>query len=297
LVFDEVSASADRKRVAVVFSRDSFSLFVANLSKTGGKLEQPLRLTLDYLTYAPGGWTGDSQTLFYTSNRLEQGRRTNSIYKSRISSNSAELFLENYAMWDLSPDGTWVMVTANRREWLRVPVAGGTPEKVVMAGVGDVHCAHMGSRICVLSEDVGTQKVFSILDPLRGRLGELAKIDIKDKAYRDWSLSPDGSRIALVDFGSDTVLVLNLQSKQMQEFHPVPPQKALQTPAWSADGRQLFLSGREGMLLEMDASGHTRLLLEHPTGWIGYPCPSPDGKRIAYTYTVSESNVTLLENF
>lgn len=48
--------------------------------------------------------------------------------------------------------------------------------------------------------------------------------------------------------------------------------------------------------LAMDTDGHTRLLLENPNGWIGSPRPSPDGKRVAYVYVVTESNVALLEH-
>jgi hypothetical protein len=47
----------------------------------------------------------------------------------------------------------------------------------------------------------------------------------------------------------------------------------------------------------MDMEGHAHILLENRHGWIGSPLPSPDGKRIAYIYVVSEENVTLLEHF
>ena len=118
-----------------------------------------------------------------------------------------------------------------------------------------------------------------------------------------WSLFPDGSKIALMDDESDNpnVRVFDLQSKQVQVIHPTPPQKLLQKLAWSADGKRVFLSGiadnGAGRLLEMDLSGNTHLLLNNPMGWIAQPVPSPDGKRLAYIYLVLESNVTLLEHF
>jgi hypothetical protein len=47
----------------------------------------------------------------------------------------------------------------------------------------------------------------------------------------------------------------------------------------------------------MDLDGHTRLLLENNFGLVGDALPSPDGKHIAFLKVVTESNVTLLENF
>ena len=72
--------------------------------------------------------------LFYNAQRNDQGEVKNSIYRRRMSSDSAEVFLtgsENYSVWSLSPDGTWVIATANRTvpgkgRLLRIPLSGGT---------------------------------------------------------------------------------------------------------------------------------------------------------------------------
>jgi dipeptidyl aminopeptidase/acylaminoacyl peptidase len=197
------------------------------------------------------------------------------------------------------------MVTAKardseKRRLLRIPLSGGAPEAILpLAGIAEVQCALLGLRICVLSEAIEKQEVFSTVDPVRGRL-ESAKITIPTEGYLNWSLSPDGSRIAVVENLSDSVRVMYLTSKQVQVIHPIPPQTGLQTPAWSADGQRLFvsaLSDAKWRLLKMDPDGHTHVLLDNPYGWIGSPLPSPDGKRLAYIYVVTESNVTLLEHF
>ena len=56
-------------------------MFVANLGKAVGKLEQPFRLTNDYWTSTPDCWTADSETMFYTVRRNEHGQIRGSIYK------------------------------------------------------------------------------------------------------------------------------------------------------------------------------------------------------------------------
>ena len=299
-----LSASENGKSLAILFQRVPFSIFVAELNSAGDKLAHPARLTNDSWSNYPRSWTPDSQTLFY-----ESLRRNWHIYKRNLSPGTeAELLAgpEDYEMWGLSPDGMWFIVTASPGvpgKWrlLRVPVAGGAPELILTpAGVAEVHCAPAGSRACVLSESTGKQMTFSTVDPIRGRLQEIAKVKTLGDYSARWRLSPDGSKIALVENLSDNVRILNLQGKEIQVIHPAPAEKGLQTAVWSADGKRFYLSALpdyRGRLLEMDAEGKTRLLLENPGGWIGYPTPSPDGKRIAYTYAVNESNVTLLEHF
>ena len=305
--FESVSASADGKRLTAVLSRTPVSTFVAEMGGSGAKLENPRRLTNDAWNNFPWAWTADSQTLFYTSDRNPQ-----SVYRRRISSDSAELLApdvgDNFerSFSTVSPDGTWVIITAShgeppKRRLLRVPVSGGTPDAILIpSGPAEVRCALSGSRICVLSEVIGDAEVFSSIDPVRGRLGQLAKIDVSNTLHLYWSLSPDGERIAMVEPPSDNVSVLNLQTQQKQVIRPNPRQREIQMVAWSADGKRLLLSaypGNKGRLLVMDLEGRTHLLLENPGGWTGRVLPSPDGKSIAYGYFVRESNVILLEHF
>jgi len=298
----QLSLSADGKRLVITSLRFPNNIFVARLNKTTGKPERPLRLTNDSWDNQPRAWTPDG-ILFFTS-----GRRNLSMYKTALSPDSGELVIgssgSDYSWATVTPDGAWLIAIADqekpdKRRLLRIPVAGGTAETLLTpAGRARVQCAVSGSRICLLSEAIGQQEVFSSVDSRRGRLAELARVESFGEDSLNWSLSPEGRRIALVEVASDSVRVLDLQSKQILSLRPMALQDEIQNVAWSASSNRLFLSvfsGR-GRLLEMDLTGKTRTLIESPY-WIGDPLPSPDGKYLAYVNPPVESNVVLLEHF
>jgi len=288
--------------LAITVRRDPFSIFIAELGSRGDKLEKPQRLTKDFWNNWPRAWTPDGQTLFYLSERDHE-----SLYRCRFSPiSTTELFVgraDKYLTGSVSPDGAWLLFVtrdSGGEQLLRIPLSGGAPETLVsLKGEGSVQCAFSGSRSCVLSEATGKQLLFSALDLTRGRLEELAKVEMSAGLFT-WSLSPDGREVAIVENLSDRIRVLDLKSKQLQVINPDPPQRELQEAAWSADGQRLFVSSltnEGGHLFEMDMNGQMHLLQDNPFGWIGSVLPSPDGKRIAYIYVVPESNVTLLEHF
>jgi len=45
------------------------------------------------------------------------------------------------------------------------------------------------------------------------------------------------------------------------------------------------------------APGNTHVLLQDSHEWFGFPAPSPDGKRLAFSVFTGESNAAIIENF
>jgi hypothetical protein len=174
VLVQNVTASADGKRAAVFFVREQQPVFVADLGKTGDRLERPRRLTNDsWLNYVRA-WAPDSQALFYMSPHGDK----RSIYQHRMSSDTNELFLGgagDYPTVSVTADGTWALVISKlpgsgMRQLWRAPLSGGSAEFMLdlTDRISLVECAFSGSRICVVSEVIGNQEVYSSVDPLRG---------------------------------------------------------------------------------------------------------------------------------
>ena len=164
-----LSASRDDKRLAILAARYPFSVFVAKLAKTGGKLEQPLRLTNDSWNNWPGAWSPDSETLFYTSSRQNVG-----IYRRRISSDTAELFAGGYSADSVSPDGAWLLAMdrvrdPSKRRLCRIPVSGGPPETVLTpAGPGKCNVLSRGAAFVSSRRRSGNRRFFLPLTLFEG---------------------------------------------------------------------------------------------------------------------------------
>jgi len=300
------SVSADGKRLVVLSGQRTSSILLANLDKTGTKFEQTTALTNDSWPSFPESWTPDSNELFYDS-----WRKRSSIYRRSLSSDTAKLFLggsKNHAGAAVSPDGKWLLAfsgdwTSTKWQLVRVPIYGGNSEDVMeVVGPAIIRCATTGSRICILGEPINKLFVFSLIDPLRGRLRELdRRLDVPERALAPmWSLSPDGSKIAAMGKSDDTVSILDLQSNQVKVIHPNPSQSGLVFPSWSADGKRLFICSNSDSgvsLIEMDLTGVARVLRKNPIGVFTSPSASPDGKHLAYNYQTDKNNAVLFEHF
>ena len=84
---------------------------------------------------------------------------------------------------------------------IRAPINGGPPEIVLEASaIVDFKCSRAPASICAFIQEKPKEFVFSVFDPAIGKPHEVAKLQ---ELTAGWGLSPDGTSIAAINFGSD----------------------------------------------------------------------------------------------
>jgi len=304
---DSFSHSGDGKRLVLSKTHFQNVVQIAPLNPGGKKLGTPRPLTTDTWNNFAEGWTEDSQTVLFGSNR--NGRM--GIYKQNVNGRNVEPLisgLENYGLPVLTADGSWLLYTASSKgtsdasssRLMRMPMEGGPPS-VVLQGNKSYHCAAAPSNLCVLAEQKGKQQlVFSSFDPVKGGGTDLASVDLSTSFY-DWDLSRDGKSIAVLDTSENQIRVVNIESGKVGRL-PLKNWNNLQTLNWAADSKRIYVTGwsaSSNAILSADLSGNIEVLIEVPAGqaWICCPTASPDGRFLAYTERTFETKTTMLENF
>ncbi len=307
---DGPMASADGKRLIAGRRCTRDTIYVGDLA-TGNKGFTPHRVLPDDWSSAVMGWTQDSKAILFHSQRNGKW----AIFKLDIDGKTPENLIsgsESYFRPRVSADGTLLYTaTASTKVWdpgdttirlMSTPYQGG-PRSTLMMGRYEYKCSFSPSSSCVVSSLKDTQLTFFYLDPLKGSGEEIASIAGFKGGQPRWDLSPDGSKIAIVDEGEQKggeIRILNLADRRISLLR-VGNFQYLQTISWAADGKNLFAVafGTSVSLLSVDANGTASVLYEIPeyAGWIWSIMPSPDGKHLAFSKRVSASDVMLLENF
>jgi hypothetical protein len=167
-------------------------------------------------------------------------------------------------------------------------------------------CATVGSAPCVVAElKEDNQLVFSSLDPAQGKGGEIARVTYQAAGLPQWSLSPDGTKIAMVETGreSSEIRILSLEDHRIMSLPVLQWKwKYLTNINWAADGKRLFaitLSDSSSALISIDSAGRLAILYEVDPrqAWIGGPIASPDGRSLAFTKRTYMSDLVVIENF
>ena len=234
------------------------------------------------------------------------------IFKQNIDAKTPEALIagsENYFDPRLSARGTLLYMATTLPDitidsairLMSTPEQGGA-RSTLMTGKHNYACGSSPSSSCVVSDLKEGQLIFSHLDPVKGKGEEIARLGYH-QANPAWDLSPDGSRIAIVDEteGKGEIHILNLADRKFTVL-PVRDWKwsYLSRVRWAANGKSwfVFAQGSSLALLSVNANGNPSVLQEMPSmGYFPYIAPSPDGKRLAFTKRTFVNDVMLLENF
>jgi serine/threonine protein kinase len=311
-----LTPAADGRRLGFLKVRERSDAYLGELPQGNTTMKPLRRLTLDDRGRSgASGWTRDSRAVLLYSNR--SGRWD--ILKQKLDETPPEVVVAgpgHALQGTLTPDEHWILywdtplrspIGPRPGRLLRRPASGGRPEVVFDVPFDDLldfRCpAQSGS--CVMSTREGRQMALYSLDPVRGKGERLGSVDVYTTSYlgystMDWALSPDASRVAVVD-SQPRIDVLNLADKTWRRIMPVGDSGPLTYITWAADGNSFYALSRRrrlSSLLRIALNGRTGLLLaESPGQMIHDLRVSPNGKYLALDVHIWESNVWLLDNF
>jgi eukaryotic-like serine/threonine-protein kinase len=206
-----------------------------------------------------------------------------------------------------SPDGGWLLIErpsagtvpgTHAGDLLRVPMTGGPEELIARDIYRTPHCAGPPIQLCAYSKKEKNELIFTSFDPRLKQRRELGRFTMDPKESLDWALSPDATRIAIVQVTTGNIYLLNLKTHALQHII-VKHWSNLVSMDWTADGKGLFVSSLQtgGVLLHVDLHGNAQVLWEPHGDHMVWAIPSPDGKHVAMYFHLGNANVWMMENF
>jgi DNA-binding winged helix-turn-helix (wHTH) protein/Tol biopolymer transport system component len=308
-----LTASADGDRIAAIIERSSSGVEVADLrfhtSSSPPILEHTFRLTTHAATSYPTGWSPDSGEVLFDNG--DAGRSV--IASQRLDHGGAEVMAdtEKDALGQFSPDGKWILFLhfAGEPERVqaieRVPARGGKAVQLVVPGeIEEFRCSAGAMGICVVREPVGKrQLIYYALDPVQGRGKELARTPWEPNVLGDWSVSPDGTTVAMADHdpAHPGIQLVPLSPRPAQTASdvfskvteiPITGFGIVLEPSWSADGKGFFVETNTPTgydLVYANRAGQASLLRQSPE--LIWAVPSRDGKKLAFPISFATRNI------
>jgi Tol biopolymer transport system component len=308
---EDTSATADSKKLVFAKRTVECAVYVADVEAGGSRITPPTHLSMTEGIEYPSGWTADSREVVFASNRDDKW----GVYRKPLGGGPAQpVLVEKTTQLEFgfprpSPDGRWLLierwtpgtVPGTSSDLLRVPMTGGTEELIARdIYTGDTpHCAAPSVRLCAYSKKEKDQLIFTSFDPELKQRRELGRFTFVDpKGFYDWTLSPDATRIAILQKTTGNLYLLNLETQALQHIL-VKHWSDLVSFDWTADGKGLFMCSLHAgaVLLHVDLHGNAHVLWERGGGFELWAIPSPDGKHVAMPAHSLNVNVWMMENF
>jgi DNA-binding winged helix-turn-helix (wHTH) protein/Tol biopolymer transport system component len=299
-----LSATSDGQRLVVSRGNTTRQVFITEPDPGNRRWKAPRRLTLDTNESLATAWTADSKAVLFVSDRSGTWK----LFKQNIDENTAEVLVEGRSMRfpRLSADGLQVLYLVESQRGDRSlpaslmskPLAGGPPRLVLREnGISNYQCARAPSQLCIFSKLVGYDHILVSFDLEHGAGREITRIS---SGGSHWSLSPDGSRLALVldphrirFFSPDTDAAHDVNLNNWPVFNV----------DWSADGARVFIRSITPagvpVILALNGAGKAEVVIEGQVDSnFAFFIQSPDGRHgILEIPTPGDNNAWMVENF
>ena len=301
----QFTASDDGKVLTFLRENTLSSIYGATLASDGAHLLDNKKLTFDENNNTPSAWTPDSKAILFHSDR----NGTSEIFKQAIDQPLAETVTgsdkQQFLQPRVTPDGSEILFISasktadlsSRSSIVAVPMAGGPPRVILQdIGIWNAQCARLPSTLCMYSitKKDGTETYR--FDTRSGKTSDPPQVD----PPCNWSLSPDGSRRAIIPNGSKGRIRLRSTVSGETDELSVKGWEDLDSIEWSADGKSLFVGGRhesDSALLGVSLNGAVSVLLHSNSPQVIGPIQSPDGRSLVYAGISTARNVWQIENF
>jgi DNA-binding winged helix-turn-helix (wHTH) protein/Tol biopolymer transport system component len=307
-----LSTSGDGKQLTFLRWRGEPHIYVADLDPGHGGILAPRALSLDEGRNLPFAFTPDGKSVLFTSDRDGPAH----IFRQAADQAAPDLLVggpDSVAIARLNPNGTELLYLLQPRSddvsgtgrLMSVPLTGGTPRMVLQAPqLHNFQCARVPSKTCVFGVSTPDKIAFVSFDPRTGDTHAIDGLALPEGGFYNWSLSPDGSTIAVADWrrgpAPSEILLLSLRGRAPRKL-ALADWAGISSIDWAADGRNIWTSAirasGEQALLSVDLQGRATLLLQDLQRDVGWAIPSPDGRRIAFWEAGGSSNAWLLRGF
>jgi serine/threonine protein kinase len=307
---EDISATADSKKLVFTKRSNLETVYVADVEAGGTRITPPRHLSLTEDMEFPNGWTADSREVVFTSNR--DGKW--GIYRQPLSGGVAQpVLVEKTSAFGFprpSPDGRWLLIEREspgespgyvwtHHDLLRVPMTGG-PEELIARDIWDLtSCAAPSIPVCAYAKKENNELIFTSFDPQlkRRELGRFT-MDPNLKENYGWMLSPDATRIAIMQPNTGNIDLLNLKTQALQHII-VKHWNNLVSIDWAAGSKGFFMTSLQpgAVLLHIDLRGNAHVLWEPMGERSVWALHSPDGKHVAMPFFYDNVNVWMMENF
>jgi hypothetical protein len=307
-----LSFSSNGKRLTFLRWSGEPHIYISEVETGPDHLSPPRRLSLEEGRNFPYTWTADGKALLFTSDR----DGTFHLFRQAIDQSAPDLLVDGKDVVleaRLNPDGSEILYlvapdandAAGQIHVMRVPVKGGTPQLVLQEPeIENIQCARTPSTLCLFSRNELHAIRFFSFDAVTGTKRELKQFTRSSELKFNWTLSSDGSMLALAPWRQGQVpgeIQIFSIGTGKQRTLTLNGWARIASIDWAADSRSIWVSACDPSgtrtLLKVDLHGKAIPMLQDTQRSMGWAIPSPDGRRVAIWQASGSSNVWSLQGF